>query len=423
MKAFLSPAGDSTNLLEGLAQRSARLHAAHAGGARFLAVTVHDNHEAAAWALACFHAPLAFVPLPANLPAPARAARLAQLPAKEIITPEELPSAAPFALHLRAKQEVWAVIFSSGTTGEPKGVALSGAALEASARAHATHSGAAHACWLLDLPLYHVGGLSVLTRAFFLQAPLALSRPQFSAPATAEWVRSGLVQGLSLVPTTLIRLLREEVPFEKLDLVLLGGAPAAPELVSEARARGAPIRLTYGMTEHASQIATEISEGLEPLSGVELTIERDEILVRSPALARGYFVKGELRPLPLRDGFFPTGDLGALERGQLRIFGRVTDLIITGGKKVFPAEIEAALASMPGITDCAVMGLPDPEWGEAVVAAFVGDADPAAVRESLKARLEGFKVPKRFVRVSAVPRTPSGKVLRAELRALLQSQS
>jgi O-succinylbenzoic acid--CoA ligase len=424
VKAFLSPSGESADLMESIAQRSARLHAAHGSGARFLAVTVRDNREAAEWALSCFHSPLTFVPLAENLPAPARASRLAQLPSGAVITPEELPPAPTRAPQLRPKTEIWAVIFSSGTTGEPKGVALSGAALEASAVAHATHTGAGAACWLLDLPLYHVGGLSVLTRAFFLHTPLALSLAQFSAAATAAWIRSGLVQGISLVPTTLVRLLREpEVPFEKLALILLGGAPALPELVSEARARKAPLRLTYGMTEHASQIATEKSAGLEPLPKVELKIEQNEILVCSPALASGYFQNGELRLLPLRSGFFPTGDLGELREGRLHILGRASEIIITGGKKVFPAEVEAALSAMEGVKECAVMGLPDSEWGELVVAAIVGTASAAQLKAGLKQKLEGFKVPKRFVRVSSIPRTPSGKVMRHELREWLQAQS
>jgi O-succinylbenzoic acid--CoA ligase len=420
MKVFLTPESEAVELAPDLAERAARLGAAHATGARFLAVTVHDNRDAASWALASFHSPIIFVPLPANLPAPARASRLAQLPGDEVITPEELPAAQRKHPILSAKDKIWAVIFSSGTSGEPKGVALTGSAFEASARAHAQHSGAGTACWLLDLPICHVGGLSVLTRALFLDANIALSAPQFSAPATASWVRSGRVQGLSLVPTTLIRLLREQdLPFEKLQLILLGGAPATAALAREARGRGAPIRHTYGMTEHSSQIATEITEGLEPLPGVEVKIVMGEILVRSPMLARGYFSRGKLEPLPLEGGFFPTGDLGGLHGGRLRILGRKSELLITGGQKVHPAEVESALAALPGITDCAVTGEPSAEWGEAVVAFVVGEVHEKIARETLKQSLEAYKVPKRFVSVIAIPRNSGGKIVRAELKKLL----
>ena len=420
VKAYLTPSGEAVELAEQLAQRAARLAQAHKNGARFLAVPVHDNREAAAWALACFHSPLIFVPLPAGIPAAARASRLAQLPAGEVIFPELLPDATAGELALAPKHRIWAVIFSSGTTGEPKGVALTGAALEASAHAHAAHSGAGKACWLLDLPLYHVGGLSVLTRALFLGAPLALSAPQFSASATAEWVRSGRVRGLSLVPTTLVRLLREtDVPFEKLELILLGGAPASRELAREARDRHAPLRHTYGMTEHSSQIATEKTNGLESLPGVELKIEDGEILVRSAMLARGYFVNGALQPLPLRNGFFPTGDLGELAQGRLVVLARRSEMIITGGQKVYPAEVEGALANLPGVTDCAVTGEPSTEWGEAVVGVVVGNMNEAEARAALKKTLEAHKVPKRFVSATTIPRNAAGKIIRAELKKLL----
>jgi O-succinylbenzoic acid--CoA ligase len=228
------------------------------------------------------------------------------------------------------------------------------------------------------------------------------------------------VQGLSLVPTTLMRLLREkEVSFEKLQLILLGGAPATPDLAREARTRGAPIRHTYGMTEHASQIATERAEGLEPLPGVEVKITEGEILVRSPMLADGYFVNGELLPLPLVGGFFPTGDLGEWSGNRLVVRGRKSELIITGGQKVYPAEVEAAVATLNGVIDCAVTSEPSSEWGEAVVALVVGEIDQRFARETLKKSLEAFKVPKRFVQVNAIPRNSGGKILRAELKKLL----
>lgn len=419
MKAWLTP-NEHTELTRHLDERAAALHAAYARGARFLAVPVHDNLDAAEWALACFHSPIAFVPLPPDLPAAALEKRLRQLPSG-VVYPEELPKLAPKERAQKNLADIWAVIFSSGTTGEPKGAALTGAALQASAEAHAQHSLAGQATWLLDLPLYHVGGLSVITRAFFLRAAIAIGPARFSATETKRWLASDRVQALSLVPTTLHRLLGEHADFSPLSLILLGGAPATPELVRRAREKNAPIRCTYGMTEHGSQIATETKsgEGLQPLPGVALCFDEHEILVRSPMLAKGYYRDGALEPLPLRDGFFPTGDLGEWRDGALVIHARKADLIISGGKKVYPAEIEAELAKIPSIQDHAVLGLEDREWGEVVCAAVVGDLDPEKTKARLREILESHKIPKHWVKVTTIPRSPSGKVLRNELRAIV----
>jgi O-succinylbenzoic acid--CoA ligase len=424
LKAWLTPEGEFADLSARAAARAASLGAAHASGARFLAVPVSDNRDAAEWALACFRSPVVFVPLPANLPAPALEKRLRQLPGG-VVFPERLPAPPPGqAPALRPRGEIWAVIFSSGTTGEPKGVALAGAALEASARAHAAHSGVGHATWLLDLPLYHVGGLSVVTRALFLGAEIALGSPRFSAPATAAWLASGRVQGLSLVPTTLLRLLDEGADLARASVILLGGAGAPPELVERALRRGAPVRTTYGMTEHSSQIATERAggEGLEPLPGVSLRVEDEEILVRSPMLASGYYRNGTLEPLPLKDGYFATGDLGEIGNGALEVKGRRSDAIVTGGKKVHPLEVEAELARLEGVEDSAVIGIPDPEWGEAVCAAVVtkGSFEENDAKNALRATLERHQVPKRWARLASIPRSPSGKVLRSELREAVE---
>jgi len=425
--AWFSPTAEAVDLL---AELPAKVAALRASGARFLAFPVTEIREAAEWALACFHSPVTFVPLPPSLPPQVLEKRLAQLPGNVIFPSALRPAHAGASATLRPLEEIWAVIFSSGTTGTPKGIALTGNSLKASAEAHALHSGAANATWLLDLPLFHVGGLSVLTRALFLDAPIALSTP--SAVSTKEWIKSGRIHGLSQVPTTLVRLLRDpDINFAGISLILLGGAPATQALVEEARARGAPVRRTYGMTEHSSQAATEKKPGggLRALPGVEIKIcEGDEILLRSPALAAGIFEHGELKPLPLRDGFFPTGDLGSLKEGALTIFGRASELVISGGKKIYPAEVEAALAKVNGVGDCAVLGLPDAEWGE-VLCAAVTESTPGMFRAEIaktemSASLESHQIPKVWVLLPAIPRSPAGKILRPDLkRAVTQIQS
>jgi O-succinylbenzoic acid--CoA ligase len=420
MKVWTSPVAPEIDLYDGVPARAASLAACRA---RFLVVPVDDNLDASRWALACFHSHVTFVPVPAGLPAPALERRLRQLPGDVAFPGSLAPREATALPPLRAKPDVWAVIFTSGTTGDPKGVALSGAALEASARAHAAHSGSAD--WLLDLPLYHVGGLSVLTRALFLGSALGLAAPRFSASSTAEWLASGRVRGISVVPTTLLRLLDAGADFSRLSIALLGGAPASPDLRARAVAAGVPVRATYGMTELASQIATETApgDGLRPLPGVELSLDGEELLVRSSALAEGYYVNGALEPLPLRAGFFATSDLGELRGGRLTLFGRKSDVIITGGKKLHPAEIEAAIAALPGVGECAVVGIPDPEWGECAVAAVVTrDAfDERMAEKMLRKSLESWKLPKRWVRVDSLPRTPTGKVVRRELLFILSN--
>jgi o-succinylbenzoate---CoA ligase len=429
VKAWLSPAGDKTEIAELAELRIARLQAAAHSGARFLLLPVHDPREASSWIVASFHSPLAVVPLAPHLPREAVLAIRRQLPSGAVVEISELPAEPtliPGSPNLKPFSDLWAVIFTSGSTGTPKGVALSGSALRAAALAHARHSAVKDATWLLDLPLYHIGGLSVLTRALFLGSAVALAPPRFDPLATAAWIESGLVHGLSLVPTTLFRLLKNErLDFSGLQLVLLGGAAADPQIIAAARERDLPLRLTYGMTEHCSQIATESNsgEGLKPLPGVELRFAGDgEILVRSPCLASGYFVEGELQSLPLLDGYFPTGDLGGMKDGRLEILGRKSDLIKSGGLKIFPAEVENLLSGFPGILDSAVVGIPDPEWGEKLCALLV-EAEGQSVNFSevmgfLESRLDRRKLPRHWLRVRKIPRSAAGKPLRAEIRAM-----
>ena len=185
-----------------------------------------------------------------------------------------------------------------------------------------------------------------------------------------------------------------------------------PRLLDAAREAGLPVMPTYGMTESASQIATARDGGrwAEPLPGVELRLgDAAEILVRGPMVAPGALG---------RDGWLHTGDAGSLdELGRLHVRGRLKDLIVTGGENVSPVEVEQALLEHPAVADAGVVGLPDPEWGEAVSAFVVLGA--AATAEELQShcreRLAPYKVPKRIEQVRALPRNAAGKLLRAEI--------
>lgn len=433
MKAWLDPEGTSADLSNEICAKSAALAHVALKGARFLALPVENTRDTATWILASFRSSLAVVPLPPALPIPALEARVAQLPKGTVIFPGAVTLARPPASPppVKSLEDTWAVIFTSGSSGEPEGIALSGSALKASALAHASHNGAPKLSWLLDLPLFHIGGLSVLSRAFFLGSEIALGPPRFDPTQARAWIESGFVQGISLVPTTLHRLLDGGGPdFSKLRLVLLGGAPAPQDLVSLALMRGAPLRLTYGMTEHASQIATEIhsSGGLVPLPGVGVRVSEEGLIsIQSPMLATGIYRDGKLEPLPLTDGYFVTGDLGSFDGGKLHVTGRRSELIISGGMKLFPLEVERELALLPGVLDCAIVSTPDPEWGEIVCALVVekspGTFDSEVARSALKGVLEARKVPRQWFLVPRIPRSAAGKILRPELRQLIPTRN
>jgi O-succinylbenzoic acid--CoA ligase len=301
-----------------------------------------------------------------------------------------------------------AVVHTSGTTGEPRPVCLTRAQFEASARASAAHLGvAAGDRWLCCLPVFHVGGLSIFTRSAFY-ATTVHAEPGFDAARVKDLLEAGEVTLASLVPTMLVRLREaglERAP--RLRALLVGGGPIPPELLDWAGALGLPMMPTYGMTETCSQVATARpgETRARPLPGVELRVAGDgEILVRGPMVAA--------------DGWLRTGDRGRLTAdGLLEVDGRMDDVIVTGGENVAAREVEAALLSHPGVTDAAVVGVDDREWGRAVTAFVVGDAREDELAEHARARLASFKVPKRIVRVDELPRTPSGKVSRAALES------
>ena len=300
------------------------------------------------------------------------------------------------------------MLFTSGTTGGPRPVALTRGNFEASARASAalTRLGERDR-WLCCVPVFHVAGLSILTRTA-LAGATAVLQPAFDPHRVRALLEAGDATIVSLVPTMLARL--RDAGFERapgLRAILLGGGPIPDELFEWAVGAGLPVMPTYGMTETCSQVATaEVGERLaRPLPGAEIRIsEEGEILVRGPMVAV--------------DGWLHTGDRGALtEEGLLHVHGRMDDLIVTGGENVAAAEVEAVLREHPQVRDVAVIGLPDAEWGRAITAFVVADVPGEEIVAHARARLPGFKVPKRVVAVDELPRTASGKVARAQLES------
>ena len=262
--------------------------------------------------------------------------------------------------------------------------------------------------WLCTLPLSHVGGLSILVRSA-IYATTAVLHDGFDAPAVVDELTRGKATLVSVVPTTLTRLLDaglREPP--ALRAALVGGAQIPRALLERARAAGVPTVTTYGLTEACSQVTTS---GPALFCSRVRTSEEHEILVAGPTVA-----PGQAGP----DGWLRTGDLGALdERGHLTVTGRAADTIVTGGENVAPTEVEDVLATHPAVADVAVHGTPDDEWGERIVATIVllpgATATAAELTGYCRVRLGRYKVPKEFRFSLDLPRTQSGKLLRRDL--------
>jgi len=334
-----------------------------------------------------------------------------------------------------------AVIWSSGTAGRPRGVALSFAALAASAEASRERLGLGPGdVWLASLSPAHVGGLALLTRALLLGGRLVAPGP-FDAHVLSDLVDgtgrpSGVaVTHVSLVPTQLLRLLDARAgaaPPASFRCALVGGAAAPARLLSRALGEGWPLALTYGLTEATSQVATAPPEVTRrkpgtvgrPLEGVEVRIgEEGEILVRGTTLAEGYVASSE--PFLSSDGWLRTGDLGRIDAdGDLWVTGRRIDRIVSGGVTIDAAEVEEALRAHPDVRDAAVVGLPDEEWGERV-GAWIEPVDAprpelvASLGAFLRDRLTPAKLPRVYHVAAGLPRNVNGKLDRAGVREAL----
>jgi O-succinylbenzoic acid--CoA ligase len=309
------------------------------------------------------------------------------------------------------------VMATSGSTGLPRGVVLTHAAVTASARATSARLSVdpARHHWLACLPLAHVGGLSVVTRALVTGTPLTVL-PGFDAEEVGALARSGRATHVSLVATALGR-----VDPSAFHTILLGGAAPPGTLPAN-------VVTTYGMTETGSGV---VYDG-RPLDGVELAVGTGrpgegapgEILVRAPMLLRAYRDGSDPRIAgPDRSGgWLPTGDAGHFGAdGSLVVDGRIAEVIVTGGEKVWPATVERVLAAHPRVADVAVWKRADPEWGERVVAWVVPvspDDPPAlpALVDLVRSSLAPWAAPKELVVVGSLPRTGSGKVRRSALR-------
>lgn len=303
-------------------------------------------------------------------------------------------------------------VATSGTSGRAKGVRLSRGALTAASAAWWKRVGVdGDERWLLALPLAHVGGLNVVLRSLAAGRTIVVARDP-STGAIADAVERERVTLASLVPTQLARLLDGDWrPPKHLRALVVGGAALSPSLLERARGRGWPILTTYGLSEACGTVAVDG----RPLDGIGVRVVDGEIEIGGATLMRGYLTN--VRSISA-DGWLRTGDLGFLDGdGRLRVLGRRDDVIVTGGEKVNPAEVEEALADAPSIAEACVFAVADDEWGALVAAAVVGAADDDEVARAVN-RLTPWQRPRRIARLAALPRNALGKVDRAATAAL-----
>ncbi|MCC6387753.1 MAG: o-succinylbenzoate--CoA ligase [Dehalococcoidia bacterium] len=330
------------------------------------------------------------------------------------------------------------IIYTSGTTGRPKGAILTYENFAASAAASAYNMGVLPGDrWLACMPLFHVGGLSIVLRSAIYGTAVVI-HPAFDEHAVNRALRDEGVSLLSVVPTMLQRMLDAgALPYPpSVRGVLVGGGPVTRDLLARALERGLPVLQTYGLSEAASQVTTlspgdaltHTGSAGKPLLCTRLRIdapagEPGEILVSGVTVTAGYLGNPEATARALRDGWLHTGDIGRLDpEGFLYVLDRRDDLIVTGGENVYPAEVEGHLLQHPAVEAAAVVGIPDARWGQAVAAALVlrtPSEDPAATFDAyLRERIAPYKLPRRYLVTGSLPATASGKIQRHIVRTL-----
>lgn len=343
--------------------------------------------------------------------------------------------------------DVCSIMYTSGTTGHPKGVLQTFGNHWWSATGSALNIGIREDdCWLCSVPLFHISGYSILMRSLIYGMKMVLHE-SFNEQQTLQDIKSERVTIMSVVTTTLTRLveeLHEEALPSYFRCMLLGGGPAPLPLLEKCVDRSIPVFQSYGMTETASQIVTlspeysisKLGSAGKPLFPSQLKIideegnvleafQSGEISVKGPNVTIGYLNREEETKRKMKDGWFQTGDIGYLDdEGFLYVQDRRSDLIISGGENIYPAEIEGVLMSHPHVIDAGVIGKNNDAWGQVPVAFIVkeGSLSELEIIDLCYQKLAKYKVPKEIYFVDELPRNASKKLLRRVLREYLENE-
>ena len=355
----------------------------------------------------------------------------------------ELPPVSRISIDAPNAYDIALFAYTSGTTGRPKCVPLSHGNVLWSSRDIATHYRLSSAdCGLVVLPLFHGHGLIGATLSTLASGGCVIVPPRFSASEFWKLFREHHATWYTAVPTIhqvlLERADSDDAPHSGPRFIRSCSAPLAPTILTKLENRfGAPVLEAYGMTEASHQVASNPLPPLPRKPGTvglseEISIIDEkgrhlaantpgEVVVRGPNVMRGYRNNPETNAAAFIDGWFRTGDIGAIDSdGYLALTGRIKDLINRGGEKISPAEVEAVLLENPAVTDAAVFGVPDPKYGGEVSAAVVLKLATTAqeLQTFCRSRLADFKVPKVIHQVSAIPKNAMGKAQRRDLTAL-----
>jgi long-chain acyl-CoA synthetase len=347
----------------------------------------------------------------------------------------------------RERRDAVAVLYTGGTTGDPKGVMLTHEGIDFSAQSTVLYERYAHSDYTLCfLPFNHVYGQIYIMNSTVLSGGCLELMPVFDMDRVFWLLDNDRLTRFYAVPTVYTRLI--DIPemsrrFRKVRYCFSGGAPMAAGVLKQWKdLTGITIADGYGLTEmmpityNHFHLEHHVAGSVgQPVFGVELQIRdhegrevadgvKGEISVRGTSLMKGYLHNPEgTREAFWKDGWLRTGDVGVLDdRGFVYIVDRLKDLVISGGENVYPREVEEVLYTRPEIEDCAVIGVPDREWGEKVVAFLIPRKGQHLEKEELKSflktRLSSFKVPKEYISVAELPKSPQGKILRKEVRKI-----
>lgn len=342
------------------------------------------------------------------------------------------------------------ILYTSGTTGRPKGAVLTHGNLTFNTMnqlAHADVLGTDTA--LCVAPLFHVTGLGQVSLPTLFKGGCVVVRPRFDPAVVLDVISSQRITSFSAVPT-MLRMLCDHQAFAGTDLsslryVIYGGSMVLERVAVAWQRRGVVLLQGYGMTEASPGVYMAVPDGaatrptsigsphfftdvsLRPLSarGQDAPgqdAKSGELLVRGPNVFRGYWNRPADTEQALSDGWFRSGDVVRVDdSGWAYVVDRIKDMIISGGENIYPAEVEAELNSLPGVLECAVVAVPDEQWGEVglafIVAADGTGWDAQVLREALSGRLAAYKIPKHVRVVPSLPKTATGKVRRQDLRA------